>query len=388
MNQVSAYNATGMKTLNKRKILEYIRRQPCSRAELARMTGLTRAAITVIVDQLLTQGLLMEGEAIVSRVGRTSHRLLLNAKRYCTVGLSIGRKAHEVGLSLWDGTLIRSAFIDTACEEQPGLVIKRLCEEAKKLYASVTPQPELIGIGIVAPGPIQKESGMIMNPPYMDSWYRYHVVEAVKQYFSVPVIFERDVNAIALAERYYGVGKEYQNFLELNLDTGVGGGMILNGGLYTGNNDFGGQIGHMTIDVNGPVCRCGNIGCAELYASIPNLVGLAERINPAVDSWKHLIESARNGDTQMQAVLTREGFYLASVILNVWNVVDIDAAIISGDAVACGDILIREIKHSLAQRLPEHMIGNCAVLFSDLPDHSMMLGACNLVTDFFVKNII
>ena len=385
----SSFNARGMKLQNKRIIMDSLRISPCSRAELARQTGLTRAAISVIVDNLLKEGLVAEGEPIEGKVGRKSFRITLNPDRYHMIGVTLERGCCCVGIAGFDGRIKqmerieydgRLGNIDHILEDMVRIILNYEEKSAGK--------GQLLGIGITAPGPLDLDKGQILNPPNFEGWENIYIVDYFKQRLAAPVVLENDINALASAERYYGIGKKYDSYLELQLDTGVGGGIILHGELYRGSAGMGNQVGHITINMFGDKCKCGNIGCAELYASIPRIVQCGLAVNPQFYSWKRMVNQAYNGDDQARKLIQMEAGYLSVVIVNVMNILDLDAVVLGGEAAYKGGLLGEMTESIVNSRVMGRDVHHIPVILSQMPEDGKMLAACNLIMESFIRTLL
>ena len=385
----NSFNAKGMKLQNKRNIMDSLRVSPCSRAELAKQTGLTRAAISVIVDNLLKEGLVAEGEPIEGKVGRKSYRITLNPDRYHIIGITLERGCCCVGIAGFDGHVKCVERIEY--DERTGQ-IDRILEDLVKIILNYEEKHagkgQLLGIGITAPGPLNLEKGQILNPPNFEGWENIYIVDYFKKRLAAPVVLENDINALAFAERYYGIGRMYDSYLELQLDTGVGGGIILHGELYRGAAGMGNQVGHITINMFGDKCKCGNIGCAELYASIPHMVQRGMDINPQFYSWKRIVNLAHNGDEEAKKLIQMEAGYLSVVIVNVMNILDLDAVVLGGEAAYKGNMLSEMTESIVNSRIMGRDVHHIPVILSHMPEDGKMLAACNLIMESYIRTLL
>lgn len=314
MNQ-NAKNAVYTKEYNRAQILRLLRRAPVSRAELSRETGLTRAAISLIVEELIREGLVRESSAAADGHSRGRMPVLL---KLCpdgayAVGIWLGRSGCRVGICDLAGKVI--------CQEKLPLqsTANALMEPlAKTVEALISRQgihkQRILGVGISAPGPLDPDKGVILNPPGFDAFHHFAIADALAGLLQLPVYLEKDANGAAVC--HYMDGACGENSLLLIVDSGVGSGVIHQGKLLRGC-----ELGHTAIDFQGQVCACGNRGCLELYASTPRLL----RQFPA-DSWEALMASS-----QAEAALELEADYLSAAILNLNNILPLDTVLFSGD---------------------------------------------------------
>lgn len=358
---------------------------PSSRADLSRYTGLTRAAISLIVDELIQARFLVEGEPILGKVGRKSLALKLNPDLYYIVGVNISRTGFEIGITDFGGALLRSA--QGNLEPTPQETLDRIAKHIQGLLADPPPSGDLLGIGITAPGPLDVERGIILNPPNFALWSFINVAEYFSNVFRCPVFLENNSNALALAEKAYGAGQKLDTFVELNVDTGIGSGVIINERLYRGNSGFGNDFGHMSINFNGEPCHCGNIGCAEMYASIPNILKQAAKGSRAFHSWSELVDAAYKGGRDALAILEKEVALLSLIIVNIVNILDVSTVILAGDVAYRSELLLRQLQISVNQKLFARAIKNVDILSTAITEHAAIVSAANVMFDHFISRI-
>lgn len=375
-------NAASMKMRNQKKVIENLIMTPYSRAELARITGLTRASISNIADELLADGLIKEGEPILGKVGRKSHVLELNPNRYYMIGIDIARDAYHIGFMDFKGTVLYSTCI--TMEQSAADTLNLILAILKKQMSVLDLPKELLGIGITAPGPLNTQEGIILTPPNFENWFHVNVVGFFKKEFHCPVILENNASARALAEKYKGIGNQYTNFVELLIDTGLGSGIILGGSLYPFSSGFGNNFGHMSIDFDGPLCKCGNLGCAELYASIPNILNYGKKLDPHLISWNVVIDEAIKGTPAALNVVEKESEYLSVLITNIMNILDVECIILSGTIAYRSELLIGMLKKKLKTRYLSRDCKSLEILPSAIKKEAPVIAASYLVIEKFI----
>lgn len=327
-------NASEMKRRNRSKVLTHIREQGCSRIEIARRTGLTRAAISVIVEEMLHEGILLEGEtqenaAGAGAAGRRATQLMLNPHAYHILGLDIARRDCTLALTDFRGAILRDARIPTR-SDAPEATMASVVEAAKALLAT-SPQGALLGMGVTAPGPLDSLHGKLLAPPNFGAWRDIPLATEFTAAMGCPVLVENNSAALALAEKACGLGRQYRSFLAVVVDTGIGGGFVTDRRLYKGGAGFGSEVGHTSICVDGPQCTCGNFGCAELYASIPNIVRVAQSVSPDLTDWRSVVDAAALGRADALQVLDQEAAYLTCMVVNAIQILDVQQVIFFGD---------------------------------------------------------
>ena len=383
--RIITLNAAEMKSFNRRRILEHLRTQSTSRAELSRMTGLTRSAISLIVDGLLKDDILREGCEQGGRVGRKSVSLVINPLAFYSIGLAISRGHYAVGLVDFGGTIQKriSKPLDPHMTVPDTLEI--MAKYAEKLLREHALPGRLLGMGITAPGPLDVTRGMILHSPHFEKWSDVSIVDFFSNRIPGTILLENRANAMALAEKTYCMRGKYDSFLELVIDTGVGAGLIIEGDLYKGGTGFGNEFGHTSINMNGPRCDCGNFGCAQLYASIPNLLIEACKRDPKLDSWEQIADLSLAGNEAACSALEMEAEYLASIIVNAVNILDIEAVVLTGVISYHPDELNDKISRKVNDRFIARGTRQIKILASRMAKYPDTLASANLVMEHYVR---
>jgi len=329
----AAKNAVYTKEYNRLLILRHLRQQPASRAELARLTGLTRAAISLITEELIDGGFIKESSQSVDHSrGRTPVLLKLHPNGAYAVGICLTRRDCRVGLCDFRGKLLGSRSMPLPKQadelaEPVAQALEALVEE------TLVPKEKLLGVGVVTPGPVDAQSGTILNPPGFDPFHGFAICDSLQQRLGLPVLLENDANAAALHNYMDGQFPGKEDFLLLQVDSGVGSGAIVDGKLLHRC-----ELGHTTIDYRGPKCACGNRGCLEVFAATPRIL----KSFSGFDSWDTLLES-EDGDSALKL----EAKYLASAIVNYTNLLPAQTVLLSGQLRSCAQRLAPMIRAEL-----------------------------------------
>lgn len=386
MKQVTL-NASEMKSVNRRLILDTLRQQSSSRAELSRRTGLTRAAIGVIADQMLQEGVLREGGApkAYGGIGRKSLELEINPDVFYAIGLNISRHDFSIGISDFAGSVHRHIQKPLDSSMPASEILENISVELDRIISPPLLPGRLLGLGITTPGPIDVRRGVILNPPNFEKWSNIPIVDYFTERIHTRVLLENNANALALAEKTYGLKGTYSSFLELVVDTGVGAGLIINNELFKGTEGFGNEIGHTTIQINGPRCGCGNYGCVELYASIPNLIAVVKKTDVSLTSWKEISDQAQKGGKTAEAAMNLEAEYLACAIVNAVNVLDVQAVVLTGDISYRAEALGERISRKVNERFIARGAKRVEIISSRLLMNPVILSSANLILENYVK---
>lgn len=383
--RIITLNATEMKSFNRRRILEHLRTQSTSRAELSRMTGLTRSAISLIVDGLLQADILHEGCEQGGRVGRKSVSLVINPLAFYSIGLTISDGYFAVGLVDFGGTIQKRISRPMDPDMSAFDTLELIAKEVETLLGTSALPGRLLGMGITTPGPLDVKRGMILYSPHFEKWADISIVDFFSRRIPGTVLLENNANAMALAEKTFCMKGKYDSFLELVIDTGVGAGLIIEGDLYKSGTGFGNEFGHTCINMNGPRCGCGNFGCAELYASIPNLLAAACKLDPKLDSWEQIADLSLAGNASACSILETEAEYLASIIVNAVNILDIEAVVLTGVIAYHADELNDKIARKVNDRFIARGTRQIKILSSRMTEHPGTLSSANLVMENYVR---
>ena len=273
-NGKRVYPATpaSVRHVNRSIVMNLVRlHQPVSRAQLSEITGIYRSSISEIVDELLTEGLLVERLSSPTGRGRVPIHLSLNPNGYCVLGVSVRPFQTFVALSGLNGTVDRVVSFRTP--RRPAILLKELGKAVDQLRSSVSGQgcKDIRQVGIGVPGLVNATTGVISMVPSLPEYADFPIGPEVQKLFGVPILADNDCNIGALAELWMNASEvaDLRDFVFLEIgDVGVGAGIVLNGSLYRGQDTaWVGEFGHMVVNPNGPKCGCGRRGCWERYVS-------------------------------------------------------------------------------------------------------------------------
>ncbi|HEY8476708.1 MAG TPA: ROK family transcriptional regulator [Chloroflexota bacterium] len=388
---VDGANLKDVKWLNRQVVFHtLLRQQPLTRSELAAVTGLTRASITNIINEFLRRGLVRPaGPSRESRASRGAGPLRLEPRAGCAVGINVGRSRTQGAVLGLDGSVLAADEWPWDLREGVDRLLEHLQNSIDALLARVGSVP-LIGIGVTAPGPFSVQTTaraeLSAAPrhrvPY--NWAGYPVGARLRERYGVPVSLENDANAATLAEQWLGAGREFESFAHLAVGTGIGAGAVLGRELYRGRFGVALELGHVTIDLHGPPCVCGNVGCLELYVALPATAARARRRLPellgplddaAVIAW--LGEAAGAMHPVALEIVDEVGYYLGVASVTIVNLLNPEAIIVGG--LELGDLAPERLAAKVAQVVRERSFSVVAdqvrVLPSALGKRGAVLGA-------------
>jgi glucokinase len=308
------------------------------------------------------------------------------------LGVDLGGTNIKLGLVSMEGKIIKKTSIPSQADLGPDKVIEQIKKGIKKVFSEA--DVNIRGIGIGAPGIVSTERGTVENPPNFPGWKKINLGELIKKEFRTKVLIENDANAAAIGELIFGVGRKYDSFIMVTLGTGVGGGIIINRKIYRGEFGAAGEIGHITIDFNGPQCNCGSIGCIEAYIGNNYLIKrvredlvkhpqsiIWQLVNDDMEKLTPLvIQSAMNeGDEYAKSIVRNMGIQLGAALASVSNLLDVSTFIIGGGVAGFGKPLFEEMDRAITARVLTPLRERVKVLAAELKNDAGIKGASALV---------
>lgn len=359
-------NADYTKEYNRKAVLRNLRHNAMSRAELARATGLTRAATSLIVEDLLNLGIVTELAPQSVGRGRSATPLALRPDCYYALAVDLARKGCSVGLCDMAGNLLQQRKVP----DQDNLV-GAIIAELKGLLELVD-REKVLGIGISSPGPLDCENGRILNPPRFERWHGVEIGRLLSGALDMSAYLEHDVCALALHQLETG---QSQNFMLVLVDIGIGAAIISDG--KRNSKYFTGELGHTTIRFDGRLCECGNRGCLETYASIPALLEGSEFSN-----WDELIDNVdKNPDARH--LLDQEAVYLSAGLINLLNLIPVDTIYLAGDICYRYELLAQRLQREIRAKALDRSKGNIKIYPSSQDPNVGVLAAADVVFSRF-----
>ena len=353
-------NAEYTKEYNRKMFLRLLRVEPMFRAEIARRMGLTRAATSLIADELLSEGLIRETVSTEKRMGRTPVPLMISAEAGYAVGVYLNRDGCTAGIVNMCGQLLTKKRIRFDSGMKQDKVTTMLDTIQELIRECNLPWEKIVGVGVSAPGPLDGESGRILHPPRFDLWHYTDIGPMLQESLNLPVYLENNASCLARYNHGKPEAGGSEDFLLLLVDSGVGSGVVSHGKVLKGAGYFTSELGHSSINYRGRRCACGNVGCLEAYASMPNLLKDTE-----FETWKELIDEQLASE-RARKVLRQEAEYLAAGIVNTAHMVSIDTVLLAGEIYYGAEYfgpIVEEIVNSRMLRrdiLPIRVLPSCS----------------------------
>jgi len=379
-----------LKNLNKHAIIDLIRFSSggISRVELARRMGLTRAAVSAIINDLLDVGLVRESEGTYPS-GRKPIVLEINPMLGHVVGVDMGASHVMLILADFSGRQIHEMEAPLDINEGPVVCLDKVARLVDRLLAEAHMTiKDISAFGVGVPGPIVAKEGMVSGPPIMPGWDRYPIRDHLQELWGKPVSLNNDAELGAVGEWAYGAGRGERYLCYIKVGTGIGAGLLLDGQIYRGATGCAGEIGHITIDENGPICTCGNRGCLEAIAGgnaiirkVKESVRLGQRtiLADLVHQDKlgvgDVMNAARHGDHLAQRITAEAGMHLGTAIANVINLFNPSMVIVGGSVGQIGDLLLEPVRLTVQRRSLSVASKNVRITAALLGPHSCAIGA-------------
>ncbi len=360
--QITTGDSDLLKNINLGIALDLIREKgPVSRASIARITGMSRSTCSLIVDQLIASGLVVESGKDASTGGRKPILVRINHEAGMVIGVKIMRERVVAAIVDLKGEAVATAQEEVDEREGVGSYLQILKRIVRTLINEETTRDgkKLLGIGVGMSGLVDFDAGVSLDSS-ITNWKNIPLREMLVREFSLPVYLENDVNAFAIGEKWLGIGRTMDNFLCVTIGRGVGIGIIINGSVYRGSHHGAGEFGHTKVsDAPGaPVCSCGRRGCVEAYASSPAIcafVGEALRsgkksiLTGGSVTIEGILDAARASDSLALAAFERAGRYLGYGLANLINLFDPEAIIISGEGAVGAEFILPEMERAISE---------------------------------------
>lgn len=377
-----------VKSFNKHAALDLIRfsASGLSRSELADQMGLTRAAVSLIINDLIENKIVIEAESRSAPSGRPPVVLEINPDQGLVAAIDMGATHISIALADFTARILQEVEFPFDIKAGPEVCLAQANNHLLQLLESQhLTIADLSAVGIGVPGPVITEAGMVYAPPIMPGWDRYPIRETLEKMWGCAVTLNNDAELGALGEWAYGAGRGEKNIAYIKVGSGIGAGLIMNKQIYGGTTGAAGEIGHLTIDENGPLCSCGNRGCLEAFAGGD---AIAKQGQELVQSGKRTLlsdlktirahdvsEAARRGDLHAQEILRRSGTFIGIAIAGLINLFNPSIVIIGGGVAQVGDIITVPIRQAVRERAMRASEQSVRIVTGMLGRRSLLIGA-------------
>ena len=357
-----------------------------TRAELALTTGLARSTVASRIDALIASGLVGAAGEANSSGGRPPSRFAFNPAARAVLAVDVGATHVIVAVTDLGGHVLAEQRLAQDVADGPEPVMGRVVKEGLALLEQAgRGLPDLAGVGIGLPGPVEHATGKPVKPPIMPGWDGFDVVRYVQRSLPVPVLVDNDVNIMALGERT-AHWPEHENFLFIKVATGIGSGIISNGELQRGANGTAGDLGHVRVPRGDDVlCRCGNYGCLEALASGPALAAELTRQGVPASKGSDVLRLVGAGNIQAVQALRQAGRDVGDVLATVVNLLNPSVIVLGGSLGQAGEHLMAGVREVVYRRSLPLATSHLRIALSMAGDQAAILGASQLVTQYVLS---
>lgn len=379
-------NILALKSSNRALILACIRRRPVSRIEISREVGLTKSAVTMLTNEMIQEGLLREAglSEKTAAPGRTSILLDIVADYAYAAGVYLHRRS--IGVCLTD---LKSTLL---CSHKAPMDLFFTVEKALDWIESTLrgmirerglPYEKCIGIGISSPGPLKYEEGVILEPPNFTLFHHVPITKRLNQRMELPVYLENNAVSLALTEYYVNSKPPFKNTMFVVIADGIGAAILQDGKVFRGLQGYAGELGHISIDINGMPCSCGNRGCLELYATMAAL-----KSRYGFDDYQKVADDAAAGEPYACEIMDDLTARLTGSLVNAVNLFDLDTVVLYGEYAYRGDRLAKRLEENVNRQSFICRAHPVAIYPSCLTSENEVAAAAAPVLDAFFDQIL
>ena len=375
---------SSLRELNRLKIVDFLRLNgTASRADVARRTGLSRSTVSTLVSDLQRRGLVVDREvdsAGEGRPGRPATLIALDPSAGAAVGVDFDHDRVGVAVSDLSRVVLAEAWhswdVDHDAEGALDLAAETI--ECVLAEADVAIQG-VLGVGMALAGPIDQEQRGLHHSAVLPDWAGVDAAAELEKRVGVPTYVDNDANCGALAEVTLGAGRNARFAAYVSISSGIGAGIVVDGRPYRGHAGTAGEIGHVVVDPQGPICRCGNRGCLETLASSHALVNLVQPSRDGEIGVQDVVELARQGDPGCRRAIADAGRVVGGAIAGLVNLLSPEMVVIGGDLGEAGELLLGPLREAALRDALPAAASELRIVAGELGERANLLGALALV---------
>lgn len=391
-----------MAQLNRKSVIDIIRTQsPINKAQIARQTGLSIPTVMKITDEFERNHLIRVNGKGESSGGKRPELLEIIPDAYHIIGIDVGRSRIKAIVMDLSGKLVVKESMKTGKTVPAGQLIERLiCLIQRVIDKSGISPEQFLGLGFGMPGLLDADHGTVLFSPDFH-WENVELVKPIEEHFPIYTILENSNRAMAMGEHWFGAGVESSYFICLNLGHGIGSAIVQNGEFYRGSCGSSGEIGHIILEKDGPLCSCGNRGCLEALSSANAMAGQARELvrqgrgkrilelargdEENIDA-RQILDAAREGDRDAAAIADKAIEYIGIGLANYINLLDPDMLILAGGVTGAGEYLTSRLKQVIRDRQMKFAGRKVKIRVSKLGDDAAAIGAASIILKEFIEN--
>ncbi|NRF95097.1 ROK family transcriptional regulator [Paenibacillus frigoriresistens] len=372
-------NLEDVQEMNRSLIIKLLwRKQLCSRADLAKESGLNSSTITNNVNELIKWGLIVETGVIEGAKGRRSIGIKLNSESYKVIGIRLARRWIKIGLYDLSGNEYAVKQVLIHKSDNSNMAFNKIKDLISEFIES-NRSGKVIAIGVATPGPLFRSEGRIALMTHFPGWEKINIQEELEKSYGVPVYIEHDAKAGGLAQWWFGETYQEQGIMIfVAAGQGIGASIVINGQVYRGSLGMAGEIGHMSINYNGPRCECGHLGCLETYCSTSALL---KSLGKDYSSLQSVWDSLHDGDSATREAVRQAAWYLGFGLVNVINAFNPERIVLGDEWSAAGDLLIDTVNGVVNEHLLPDVAERLSVELAAQNKDYILIGAATTAID-------
>lgn len=369
-----------------------------SRADLQHRLRLSRSVVAANVAELEEQQILTAAGVGESQGGRRPQLFAVNGAYGYVAGVDVGATSVDLALADFSGRILQRRGEPADVRDEPKVLLGRIAALLGDMLQECGAQPQqLLAIGLGVPGPVKFNDGVLVAPPLMPRWESFAIRDDMRERFArANVVVDNDVNVMAIGEAAAGGGVGIDNFLFIKIGTGIGCGVICRGQIYRGHDGAAGDVGHVCIDYNGPICHCGNAGCLEAMAGGPAIADrgvqavqngqsdyLARRLAASGGALtaRDVGDAAKAGDRAANEIVQDTGRMIGGMLAGLVNFYNPQKIFIGGGVAKIGIRLLSAIRMAVLRRSTALSTRHLQIEFSPLGEDAGVTGSIWLALD-------
>jgi predicted NBD/HSP70 family sugar kinase len=380
----------GLRDRNRQRVVHALsQRGLASRADLARITGLSRTTVSSLVSELMASGLVVEradDDPARPRTtpgpggGRPPVLLGLDRSAGAAVGLDFGHSHIRVAVADLSHAVLAEQVIEFDVDGDAMGAMDRASELVDEAIGSAgIGRGAIVGVGVAMPGPIQLKTQVLGSTAILPGWSGMRMGDVLAERLGLDVLIENDANLGALAELSFGAARGARNVVYIRAYSGIGAGLVLDGRLYRGADGTAGELGHVILDENGPMCRCGNRGCLETFAAEGPILELLGRTHGPDITMHRVVELAEEGDVACRRAIADAGHHIGVTVANLCNLFNPNMVVVGGTLAGAGDLLIGPMRDAVDRYAITSAAADVTVTGGVLGERAEVLGALALI---------
>jgi predicted NBD/HSP70 family sugar kinase len=374
---------SSLRELNRLKVVDFLRLNgTASRADIARRTGLSTSTVSTLVSDLQRRGLVIEREVATAdgKPGRPATLLALDPSAGGAVGVDFDHDRVGVAVSDLSRQVLAEAWAPWDVDHDADGALDLAAERISHVLAEAdVDRDRVLGAGIALAGPVDHKRGAVYPSAVLPGWAGLDAAGELRDRLGLPVYVENDANCGALAEVTLGAGRNARYAAYVSISSGIGAGIVVEGHPYRGHRGTAGEIGHVVVDPQGPMCRCGNRGCLETLASSQALVRLVQPSRAEEISVRGVIGLAQGGDPGCRRAIADAGQAVGAVVAGLVNLFSPEMVVVGGDLGEAGDLLLDPLREAVKRDALPAAADGLRIVAGELGERANLLGALALV---------